>query len=104
MVPAVRLAGAAAALREQIGVPVEEWQRATYDYGLELVRSARGTGDIPGSLGRGVRLVATGRDRRGAAGQPPAASPSEMSETPAVGTMAGLTPRESDVLRLWLRA
>ena len=100
MVPAVRLAGAAAALREQIGVPVEEWQRATYDHGLELVRSAMPPETFLEAWAAGFALplpaaiaeaLTASRARR--------ITERNVRDTYAA-TMAGLTPRESDVLRL----
>jgi predicted ATPase/DNA-binding CsgD family transcriptional regulator len=100
MVPAVRLAGAAAALREQIGVPVEEWQRATYDHGLELAQFAMPPETFLEAWAAGFALPLPAAIAEALMAAAPAASPSEMSETPAAATMAGLTPRESDVLRL----
>ncbi|MDF3039902.1 MAG: hypothetical protein K0Q71_2608 [Thermomicrobiales bacterium] len=100
MDPAVRLAGAAAALREQIGVPAEEWQRATYDRGLELARSAMPPETFREAWAAGFALPLTAVIAEALKAAAPAASPSGQPDTPGPAATAGLTAREGEVLRL----
>jgi DNA-binding CsgD family transcriptional regulator len=100
MHPAVRLAGAAAALREQIGVPVEEWQRATYDHGLDLARSAMPPETFLDTWAAGFALPLPAAIAEALTATAPAASSSERSEPPSPAIAAGLTAREGEVLRL----
>ena len=98
--PAVRLAAAAAALREQIGVPVEEWQRATYVQGMELARSTMPPEMFSTLWAEGFALPAEAVVAEALAVASPTASSNETSLPPDVASMAGLTPREIEVLRL----
>jgi predicted ATPase/DNA-binding CsgD family transcriptional regulator len=92
---AVRLFAAAAALRDKIGVPVEAWQQATYERSLEQARSALAPDAFAQLWAEGyaqeleeILTVALFE----------AAPPVDSS--PHAGNPAGLTPRETDVLRL----
>jgi predicted ATPase/DNA-binding CsgD family transcriptional regulator len=103
MEPAVRIAGAAAALREQIGAPVEEWQRATYDRGLELARAAMPLERFAASWSAGLALPLEAVIAEALTAAAATASPSGRSKSPDPTRTAGLTPRESEVLRLLAR-
>jgi len=92
---AARLFSAATALHEQVGAPVERWERPAFDRGMALVRSAL----TPDAFAEAWRAGAT---------QPPATIALDAlttilgaergaDEPPA---LAGLTPRERDVLVL----
>jgi DNA-binding CsgD family transcriptional regulator/tetratricopeptide (TPR) repeat protein len=100
MEPAVCLAGAVAALREQIGVPVEEWQRSTYDQGLERARSAMPTEQFEAAWAAGSALPLEAVIAEALTVAAPAASASGVSGTPDPAILAGLTGREGEVLRL----
>jgi non-specific serine/threonine protein kinase len=96
----VRLAAAAAALREQIGVPTEEWQRATYDHALELARSAISPEAYQEAWAAGFAVPLPDAIAEALAAAEPAASPSNPTEPTDPAARAGLTPREGQVLRL----
>jgi non-specific serine/threonine protein kinase len=98
--PAVRLAAAATALREQMGILVEAWQRAAYDQGLECARSAMAPETFSAAwvAGYGFPLPAVINEALLVATL--ITPPSQPSGTNAPATVTGLTARESEVLRL----
>ena len=98
--PAVRLAAAAAALREQLGVSAEAWQRAAYDHGLERARSAMPPGEFAAAwmAGSGLPLAAVMAEALAVTAPVAPARGSTATIDPA--TAAGLTAREREVLRL----
>ena len=100
MESAVRLAGAAAALRQQIGIPVEEWQRAAYDLGLERARATLSAGAFAAAWAAGFALPAAAVIAEALAAAAPVAPAGEPSGTTDPALAAGLTPREREVLRL----
>ncbi len=97
---AARLYGAAATLHEQVGAPVEDWERPAHDRGLALAQAALSPEAFAGAWADGAVLppmtIATGAlaavNPSGLADQ---IDPGEVSALPA-----GLTPREREVLLL----
>jgi non-specific serine/threonine protein kinase len=98
--PAVRLLAAAAALREQLGVSPEAWQRAEYDQALERARAAMPPEEfsVAWAAGYGLPLAAVIAEALAVAA--PAAPPSGRPRTTDPATALGLTAREVEVLRL----
>jgi predicted ATPase/DNA-binding CsgD family transcriptional regulator len=97
---AVRLAAAAAALREQMGVSVEAWQRAAYDQGLERARSAMPPEKFSEAWAVGFALPSSAVIAEALTITAPVVLPSGRSGMTDPATAAGLTVREAEVLRL----
>jgi len=95
----VRLYAAAEALREQIGVPVEEWQRTTYDRALNLARAAMTPEGFTKAWDAGTALPLADLIAEAIDGDPTQIlKPASTAADPALA--AGLTTREVQVLRL----
>lgn len=98
--PAVRLAAAAAGLRERIGVPVEGWQRAAYNRALDLARAELDPDAFAAAWESGLTLPLAKVIAEALAAAAPPAPPGDLPSSPATGNSSGLTPREVEVLRL----
>lgn len=97
-VRAARLYGAAAALREQIGAPVEGWERPAYQRGVTLVRAALASEVFSAAWAEGAALPleAVIAEALAEPDEPALAAHAALDPVP----VAGLTPREREVLRL----
>jgi non-specific serine/threonine protein kinase len=99
--PAARLAGAAASLRESVGVPLSPLLRANHEGDLAPARAALGEGTFAAAWTAGRALSpgeACAEARRLAKALE--ATPPRPPRTPAPDGAAGLTPREREVLLL----
>ena len=97
---AVHLAAAAAALRERVGVPVEEWQRATFDHGLAQAKSAMTPEMFIRLWAEGFAMAPEAVFAEALATASPSPSADETARSYDAASEAGLTPREVEVLRL----
>ena len=101
---AIRLAGAAEALRERIGVPRAAIERAETERALGAIWTNRATPGLQAAREDGRRLSLDDAVAIALATEP-AASNEERSQSggtasPSAAHQVGLTPREIDVLRL----
>lgn len=98
--PAVRLAAAAAALRERIGVPAEAWQREAYERGLAQARQSLPPETFATLWAAGLALSAEAAIAEALVAAAPSPAQDEPPLPANAAQLAGLTPREIDVLRL----
>jgi non-specific serine/threonine protein kinase len=98
---AARLYGAAAALRDEIGVPDEVWERPTYERRVASVRAALSPEAFAAAWGAGAKLplAAVIAEALGDAASTEPAPPALDDAASALG----LTGREVEVLRLLAR-
>ncbi|HLW00251.1 MAG TPA: LuxR C-terminal-related transcriptional regulator [Ktedonobacterales bacterium] len=94
---AARLWGAAQVLRETAGTPLPAMWRSDYDRAVAAARNALGEQAFSMLWGEGRTLPL---DQVLADQEPLPAAPPASTAVPAPATIAGLTPRELDVLRL----
>ncbi len=97
---ASRLFGAAAALREASGLPVEPAFRAAHGRDVAAARAALGEDAFAAGWATGAALPLPAAVAEAAAVSRPAPSPLPESPAPSQAEQLGLTPRESEVLRL----
>jgi ATP/maltotriose-dependent transcriptional regulator MalT len=96
---AVRLYAAATMHREQIGAGVEILQRSLHERGISIVRAALSPEDFDAAWAAGSTLSLSGAIAEALGNTEPAAITGEKPARNAM-TLAGLTTREQDVLRL----
>lgn len=87
-------------MRQQIGVKDEQWQRATYNRGLERARSAMTQDRFSAMWAAGFALSPTEVIAEALATAAPAAPRQASSGSTGSALSAGLTPREREILRL----
>jgi len=97
---AAHLFGAAAALRESSGLPVDPACRATHQRDVAAARAALGKDAFAAGWAAGAALPLPAAVAEAAAVVKPAPSPLPESPAPSHAERLGLTPREIEVLRL----
>jgi predicted ATPase/DNA-binding CsgD family transcriptional regulator len=97
---AARLFGAAASLREASGLPVEPAFRAAHGRAVAAARAALGEDAFAAGWAAGAALPLPTAVAEATAVSKPAPRPLPESPPPSQADLLGLTPRETEVLRL----
>jgi non-specific serine/threonine protein kinase len=97
---AARFYGAAATLHEQIGAPIEAWERAAYERGLAAVRAALSPEVFEAAWTAGSNLPLSAVIAEAIADPDSSSSPASARSAEDSAVVSGLTTRECDVLRL----
>jgi predicted ATPase/DNA-binding CsgD family transcriptional regulator len=97
---AIRLLGGTAALREQLGTPVQAWKRPQHERVVALARASLAPEAFAAAWSEGESLPIAAVIAEALAGDDSTGATTPALSQSASGAAAGLTPREEEVLRL----